>query len=334
MGKFEECGMPAGKKIVARILLFALSLSLCLGAAEAVLRIKNASMQNYDIEMWRYAQLLKRRSDNPLLGHEHVPSTSAVLQSVEIRTNEYGLRGGPVPPPHAGQRRILFLGSSVTLGWGVPEDETTTGRLQKMFVADGQDVVVLNAGIGNYNAARTVERFLTQLQDLEPTDIVVHAFVRDAEVLDAGGGNWLLRNSQLAVVLWSALQRRMAGTGMQNLEEHYRKLYDPETPGYLAMARAFDRLTAYATKHNVRVYMAMVPDIHNLQDYQLAFVHDAMKENARKQGYRYLDLYPAFASIKAEDVWAMPGDPHPNRLGHQKMAEALYPFLALDGREK
>ena len=72
-------------------------------------------------------------------------STSAVLQSVEIRTNEWGLRGGPVPPPQSGQRRILVLGSSVTLGWGVAEDETMVGRLQKMFEKDSQDVVVMNA---------------------------------------------------------------------------------------------------------------------------------------------------------------------------------------------
>ena len=38
---------------------------------------------------------------------------------MHIRTNAWGLRGPEVPPPVPGQRRILFLGSSVTLGWGV-----------------------------------------------------------------------------------------------------------------------------------------------------------------------------------------------------------------------
>ena len=114
---------------------------ICLAGAEIVLRIKNGSMTNYDIEMWRYALTLKQRSDNPILGHDHVRSASAILQSVEIRTNAWGLRGAEVPmPPVPGRRRILFLGSSVTLGWGVPEEATVTEKLRAMFAGDGHDV--------------------------------------------------------------------------------------------------------------------------------------------------------------------------------------------------
>jgi lysophospholipase L1-like esterase len=305
------------------------AVALCLGGAEALLRFKNSSMRNYDIEMWRYGTTLKIPSANPLLGHEHLRNASEVLQSVEIRTNEYGLRGGPLPARSSTQRRILFLGSSVTLGWGVPEEETVTARLEKKLRDGGEDVIVLNGGIGNYNAVRYVERFMTQLTDIEPTDIVVHAFVRDAEVLETGRGNWLLRNSQLAVVLYAALQRQSAGTGITRLEDHYRKIYDPQSPGLLAAKEALERLSKYSHEHHIRLYMAMTPDIHNLQNYPLGFIHDAMKEIAQQNGYAYLDLHPAFKDIRAEDVWAMPGDPHPNSLGHERMADAIYPMLKL-----
>jgi len=81
-------------------------------------------MQNYDIEMWRYARELKTPSSNPLLGHDHRANRRAVLQTVEIRLDDHGLRGvsrGPRPP---GRRRIMVLGGSIALGWGVPEAET------------------------------------------------------------------------------------------------------------------------------------------------------------------------------------------------------------------
>lgn len=315
--------------VLLRVGVMVVALVFCLGGAEVLLRVKNSSMKNYDIEMWRYAQTIKTPSSNPLLGHEHVPNTSAILQSVEIRTNDHGLRGGPVPPATSSQRRILVLGSSVTLGWGVPEEETMTARLEKKFHDDGADVVVMNGGIGNYNAVRYVERFMTQLTDLQPTDIVVHAFVRDAEVLEAGGGNCLLRNSQLAVVLYAAYQRQAAGTGMTKLEDHYRKLYDPQAPGFIAAKEALRRLSEYAKEHHIRLYMAMTPDIHNLQNYPLGFVHEAMKGIAEEYGYRYLDLLPAFEGIRAEEVWAMPGDPHPNSVGHERMANMIYPWLKL-----
>jgi lysophospholipase L1-like esterase len=309
-------------------LMLVVSTAVALAAAEVVLRVKNSSMKNYDIEMWKYSRTLKFRSPDPALGHEHVRSASAVLQSVTVRTNEWGLRGGPVPAATPDKRRILFLGGSITLGWGTPEEETVTGRLQTMFERDGRAVEVLNAGVGNYNAARYVELFLTRLTGVKPTDIVVHYFLRDAEELDPGGGNVFLRNSQLAVTMWIAANRVFRRSGEGSIEEHYRKVYAPDSPGVAAMQAALRRLATYAREHRIRLYLAMTPDVHNLRDYKFGHVHTLVEKTARDLGFVYIDLYPALAGLRPEAIWAMPGDPHPNSFGHQKMAEAIYPVLA------
>ena len=47
----------------------------------------------------------------------------------------------------------------------------------------GEQASVLNGGVGNYNAVRYVSRFFKELATLEPTDIVVQYFLRDAEDL-------------------------------------------------------------------------------------------------------------------------------------------------------
>src|SRR5262249_16136694 len=143
--------------------VFVVTLLLAIGAAELVLRVMNSSMKNYDIEMWRYARELKEPSTDPLLGHEHLTNASALLQSVTIRTNEWGLRGPALGPRVGHTRRILVLGDSITLGWGVREEDTITARLQKMLADAGQKVEVLNAGVGNYNTDREVEWFFTRL---------------------------------------------------------------------------------------------------------------------------------------------------------------------------
>jgi lysophospholipase L1-like esterase len=310
-----------------------LSVAISLVLAEGFLRLKNASMTNYDVEMWRYSRTLKSPSPNPILGHTHRPSLSATLQSVEIRLNARGLRGEEVSPLAPSGRRILVLGSSITLGWGVAEEETLTARLQAKFREAGQaNVQVLNAGIGNYNAARYVERFLTELEDLRPTDVVVHYFVNDAEQLTAGGGNALTRNSQLAVAVWSALQKRFHAGGEGGLEAHYREVYRHDAPGYLAMREALGRLATYAKANGVRLVLAMTPDIHDLRDYRFGFVHDEVKEIAEGLGYRYVDLLPALAGLDPAAIWNMPGDPHPNGAGHERMAETLYPLLATPAR--
>lgn len=322
--------MPISKSnhFLSTVLLLVGSVLFCLGVIEGVLRIKNNAQDVYDIEMWRYSNELKRQSSNSVLGHEHVPSSRATLQQTEIRINELGLRGAPVPPARNGQRRILFLGSSITLGWGVKEEETMTARLESMFRNDGADTIVFNAGIGNYNTIRYVEGFLSKLKVIEPTDIVIHYFLNDSEILEPGGGNFLLRNSQLAVTLWIVLNRILKPSGEGTLLDHYRTLYKPDSSGYKTMKKALKRLSEYGRQNGIRLYLAMTPDIHNLTEYKFGFIHEKMAALSAELGYRFIDLLPAMKGIKPEDIWAMPGDPHPNSLGHKIMADAIFPYLA------
>jgi lysophospholipase L1-like esterase len=87
------------------------------------------------------------------------------------------------------------------------------------------------------------------------------------------------------------------------------------------------KLADYAKANNIRIYLAMTPDVHNLKQYQLGFIHDLVKRIAEEDGYQYIDLLPAFGGLSPEQVWAMPGDPHPNALGHELMAKAVAPLL-------
>jgi lysophospholipase L1-like esterase len=313
------------KRIALSTALFLFSTVIALGLAEAILRVKNSSMKNYDIEMWRYARELKIPNPDPKLGHDHVKQSEAVLQSVNMRLNEWGLRGGPVAAHPT--RRILFLGGSITLGWGVKEEDTTTARVQRILREQEPGVEVLNGGVGNYNAERYVARFFTQLRELNPTDIVVQYFVRDAEQLDASSGNALLRNSELAVTLWIAASRLREKLGESSLTQHYADVYREDQPGFVEMKSSLRKLADYARANDIRIYLAMTPDVHNLKQYQLGFVHDMVKHIAAEDGYRYIDLLPAFGGLSPEEVWAMPGDPHPNALGHELMAKAVAPLL-------
>ena len=322
--------MQRSKQFLFSIIAMSLSMALCLVAAEAFIRLKNSSMTNYDIEMWRYANLLKIRSDDPAIDFDHVRSKTATLQNVEIRLNKEGLRGPELEAKPA--RRILFLGGSITLGWGVPEKETVEARLQQMFAEAGQKVEILNGGVGNYNTERYVSRFFKNFTALEPTDIVVHYFLRDAETLPPGGGNWFLRHSQIALTLWIATHRLFDKQGEETLVQHYKTAYEPDAPGFKVMQQQLQRLADYARVHNIRLTLAMVPDVHNLKDYPFSFIHEIMKSIAERNGYRYVDLLPALQGRSPEELWAMPGDPHPNALGHELMAQALFPVLKAAGK--
>src|SRR5476649_51942 len=104
--------MNFSKNDLYSIALLASSFVVALLLSEAILRVKNSSMTNYDIEMWRYARELKVRIPDPALDFVHQKNKSAVLQNVEIRLNEWGLRGDRVAAVTPDKRRILFLGAS------------------------------------------------------------------------------------------------------------------------------------------------------------------------------------------------------------------------------
>lgn len=316
------------RQAIFSALLLGVTLALCLAAAEVFLRIKNSAMTNYDIEMWRYANELKQKSNDPSIDFDHRRWKSAVLESTEIRLNSWGLRGPEIAPLQPDQRRILFIGGSITLGWGVAEKNTVEARLERLLNQAGQPAQVLNGGVGNYNAERYVSRFFKDLMPLKPTDIVIHYFLRDAEQLPPGGGNFLLRHSELAVTLWIAYHRLLDKHGETSLVEHYRAAYDPAAPGFTVMQAKLRELAAYARHDNIRIYLAMTPDVHNLIDYKFGFVHDIMRGIAESDGYVYVDLLPAMLGHPPQQLWAMPGDPHPNAFGHELMANAIFPVLA------
>jgi len=220
------------------------------------------------------------------------------------------------------------LGTSRRRARAVSEKDTLEARLERTLNDSGGAAQVLNGGVGNYNAERYVSRFFKELTPLKPTDIVVHYFLRDAEELPAGGGNILLRHSELAVTLWIAYHRLLDKHGETSLVEHYRSVYDPSAPGFMVMQSKLRELAEYAQRNNIRIYLAMTPDVHNLVDYKFGFVHDIMRKIAEGDGYAYVDLLPAMLGHPPEQLWAMPGDPHPNGFGHELMANAIFPVLA------
>ena len=300
---------------------------LCCLAGEGLLRLKNASMQNYDIEMWRYSNTILMPSADPVLGHEQRPGASAVLQGAEFRIDEWGNRGPMHRDLAKAERRILVLGASITLGWGVSEGDAMPGLLQRAFGGDGK-VVVINGGVANYDTVRYVHRFLTKLQAQHPTDIVVHYFLGDAEPrMPPGGGNWLLSHSELAVTTWLAVTRLVTGINAVPSRQRYAEINQPGSPEFRRAIDALSLLAAYARDNNVRVILAMMPDVHDLKDYPFANVHQTMRATAESLGFGFVDLLPALRGLAPEELWSLPGDPHPNALGHAKMTQALLPAL-------
>ena len=75
----------------------------------------------------------------------------------------------------------MMLGDLLTVGWGVPVEQTFSKRIEKFFAADGFDAEVINTGVGNYNRIQEVEYFLVEGIKYRPDIVVLNFFVNDAQ---------------------------------------------------------------------------------------------------------------------------------------------------------
>jgi len=314
---------------IENTIVFLVTILIMAVALEGFLVFQNKDGKNYDVEMWKYSRSLKFISKYERLGHEHNPGYTARLQNVDIRINDIGMRGAE--PIRMADTKIMMLGSSITLGWGVPEDQIYPSILkQRLQSLTKNSLEVFNAGVGNYNTYREDEAFFLKYKVLKPDIIVLNYFVNDAEILPAPKSNWLLENSQLAVLLWSRLEQIKTKFGVQeSFEEHYKNIYKDDFEGWILTQKSFAKLAKYANDRNVPVIVAMNPDIHNLKNYPFGFIHEKIKKLSEDNGFVFVDLYDSFKNIdKPEEIWAMPGDPHPNAKGHQMIADQLFPVLS------
>jgi hypothetical protein len=314
------------KKILQNTLIVCITIALSGVLGEVLLRVKNSSQQNYVVEMWRYARELKKISQDPDLGHLHIPNSNATLQNVIVAINSLGMRG---PEPNLSDnapKKVLLLGSSITLGWGVQEKDTIRNQLEQNL---GGQYQVLNGGIGNYNLARSVAQFRKSWRNsVKPDVVVVHYFVNDAEYLGSSADNFIFRNSQLAVTLYHVVQGLAHGSGdMKSLTTHYQSVYAPNSRGFSEMESALNDLVAIGKRDNFRIILAMIPDVHQLQDYPFSFIHKKMKYLAVKYKIGYLDFFDSLRDYQGPELWTIPGDPHPNAQVHAIMAKQLAQFL-------
>lgn len=315
------------KRLVFILLTLALGLAFVALSAEVVVRLVLDDGMQYDLEMWKYAKLGKRVSDDPATGHEHRPGAVFRAMGVDVTINAYGMRGPEIERSKPeGTTRILMLGDSLTFGWGVPQDETVSARLQSVLRQEGHPVEVLNAGVGNTNTAMQVAYFLHKGHAFQPDIVVLNYFVNDAEpepryaplnFLDEHSYAWIYLGSRFDVAL-RMLQSR------QNWHEYYLGLYDEgRGKGWLLVRDAIDRLARYCREAAIPLLIVNYPELRQLRPYPFEPVNRLIESVAENDAIEYLDLLPSVHDEAPSQLWVTAPDPHPNSRANALFARAI-----------
>jgi len=313
------------------LITFVICVLVIAAGVEGYVRAFADNGMQIDLEMFKYARDIKVISPDPVIGHVHGPNRKAFLMGVDVATNSKGLRDREIPYQRTpGTLRIVMLGDSVTLGWGVRPEQTYSKLLETMFAEKGIKAEVVNTGIGNFKTIQEVEYFLTEAYKYSPDLVVVSYSVNDAEILPPHRApNAFERNCLSCMFIagrFDTLLRRFSAE--PEWKEYYLGLYqDGKGPGWLKSKEYFGKLRDYCKQHDIGVLIASIPEIHDVQHYQLQSITDLAHGMADENGFEFVDSLDWLRAVDSPKLWIAAGDPHPNVLGHQLIAQAMFSKL-------
>ena len=316
--------------VLAKTLVILFSLAATFALCELMLRVYLVNHTVYDVEMLRYATLIKSESPNPLIGHVHAPNAQAHLMDVDVRINPDGLRDAEHPTARDGRYRIIFLGDSLTFGWGVEQDQTFKTLLETALNRR-YPTEIINFGTGNYNSEQEVNLFIEKGLKYRPDKVVVFYFINDAEPTPKKASMAFLYHSRLVTLAWSRLHALESNLGDRNnyYRTYYADLYRPDAPGWKKAQAALQQLRDVCAANGIALQVVLLPELHSLREYPFSNEHAVVATYLRSIGVPVLDLAPKFTD-QAEPMrlWVAPDDAHPNALAHKLIAEKAEDFIA------
>jgi lysophospholipase L1-like esterase len=231
-----------------------------------------------------------------------------------------------------GTFRILLLGDSVSVGQGVREYENTYPAVLETYLRErGLEVELLNFAVTGYNTQQEVWTLNDKGLAFDPDLVLVGYCLNDRKRSDGGVLTTLLEQQKAAegplrsrarshpLLLRSALFRLV----------RYRVLpKPPEPPPEMIYGDTVDEslefLARLRDEHDFRVMVAIFPRFGKLLQYRYMDEHDRTEAEARRHGFAWFDLLPAFQECRRELTGKLGLDSyHPTALGHTCAGRAL-----------
>jgi len=282
---------------------------------------------------------------------------------VEMRFNRFGMRDREdltlAKPP--GVRRVLCLGDSFTLGWGVRREQNWPVLVEGLLQQHNRGVQVLNGGgtgsayVDEYELALRHRhgRFAPDvvvvslcLNDLLLTNGKLCHYRTEAlpdQELPSSARRWWMGSAMLRDLFRALAARRALDLDPQR--DWTRELLDlpadhpwyrskSETPaiywGSGTPQRALIGMRDWCQQHGAGFAVVVWPLLQGLgkeRFYPFAGIHEQVAVFCREQGMPFLDLLPTLRGTPHEELWVSPDDMHPNERAQAIVAPILAEFL-------
>lgn len=307
---------------------------------------------------WRTPQHAYQASST--LGFRYRPNQKAFTADKPFRTNSLGLRGTEVAREKApGTRRVVFLGDSIAMGYGVREEDAFASVVGRGL---GAGFEMVNAGVAAYNTEQEVTWFVETGSKLAPDVVVIEVYwndisskelvavTADGVLYDRGGagdrrGAWdgqlgyalrnLLKQSRALYIISMKIRQLRAGGGGDRARENQlavlqgKVLPDVER-GWATIEAQLARLRAACAAIGAALVVVVPPMPQQLaQPFPAVRYQSVMRGICQRLAIKCLDMLPAFsAAWSGHESLFIPYDgDHPNQAGHALIARELLAYL-------
>ncbi len=251
---------------------------------------------------------------------KRVVSAPSTENSIEYRFNGMGCRGPDYAMPRLpGTFRILALGDSYTLGYGVHEEDTFEVLLERLLDDSlgsrlGREFEVINCGANGYWTGQERLWYEGFLAKYEPDLVLINVVANDDRSwrndVAAGYAHRPARPDFLSVV-WHRVQ----------LLRHRRPPAD-----YSRTLQEVLNLEAFCRARGTRLGVIVFRNAELIHDWSKLV--RAVREGLEGTGIVHLDLGVALLrNHTVEQLWAHDVDWHPNEIAQRIAARELYRFL-------
>ncbi len=310
---------------------------------------------------WLHPQVSYRA--HPELTFALAPNQQAYSADKAASINERGLRGALVPyEKPEGVRRLLFLGDSITFGFGVDERDIVTTRVSRLLAERAIEADVVNSGVPAYNTRQEVDYleleglryrpdwvilgfYWNDLGRKEGVQVSSDGFLlsegADPREIEARGKLWTskygaaFRNAAKRVrFLYGATRglRTLRGTGAARPNSQLRadllegRSSEIVEDGWKQVEASLRRLRQMSKEHGFCSLLVAFPLPLALEkDFPDSAYPAGLRKLAAMHRLPILDLEPVFRDEYAghESLFIAYDGDHPNAAGHAVAARAI-----------
>jgi lysophospholipase L1-like esterase len=139
------------------------------------------------------------------------PNQKGWIDDGFVNINSLGFRGPETAVPKPADRfRVVVIGDSLAMGWGVADDQTFSAHLERLLHQrfPGRDLDVVNISVGGYDTFQEVGLLKRNVERLQPDLVLVGFYSNDVpdgleheDALAAGGTRIAAANPELGQIL-------------------------------------------------------------------------------------------------------------------------------------